>query len=370
MMTSRGHRPRRLTTSRTPPCHYAFAAHCCRQPLLPHWRWAGSRPPGAGGTTPVPFPADPRGLTAPVAQPRAAETGTPYSVRRTCNPVLMPGVRKLRDLALVTYESGYDGSTARACAVGSTSEHQEGRAWDWMLDVDNRVDRRVAGHFRSGSPSPDETASGPAGTAARGDVRDLRPAHLVDLLRRRGVACRHRRLSAHRPRPPVVRLGGGLRRHVVLDRAGGGHRLRLVCGVRRPARIADRAGEPRAMFRSGGTGPAYRPPARPAGLQLVAGPGGAPAARVEGGREPRGTAPSTGPTRCCDAVRPGRRWPTCRSRCACRSPTATDSSAPRPRPPYAPSSPRMACPNARVTGAVWSALSAGRRSRDDAAGSA
>lgn len=272
-----------------------------------------------------------------VAQPRAAETGTPYLGARTCNPVLMPGVRKLRDLALVTYESGYDGSTARACAVGSTSEHQEGRAWDWMLDVDNCVDRRVAGHVRSGSPSPDETASGPAGTAARGDVRDLRPAHLVDLLRRRGVACRHRRLSAHRPRPPVVRLGGGLRRHVVLDRAGGGHRLRLVCGVRRPARIADRAGEPRAMFRSGGTGPAYRPPARPAGLQLVAGPGGAPAARVEGGREPRGTAPSTGPTRCCDAVRPGRRWPTCRSRCACRSPTAMDSSAPRPRPPYAPS---------------------------------
>ena len=36
---------------------------------------------------------------------------------------------------LATYHRGSDGGIVRACAIGAPSEHKEGRAWDWMLDV-------------------------------------------------------------------------------------------------------------------------------------------------------------------------------------------------------------------------------------------
>ena len=45
---------------------------------------------------------------------------------------------------LATYKRGTDGGIVRACDEGGTSEHKEGRAWDWMLDVHNPQDAAVA----------------------------------------------------------------------------------------------------------------------------------------------------------------------------------------------------------------------------------
>ena len=54
------------------------------------------------------------------------------------------GIVKLRALALKTYDRGGSSpATPRACTSGGTSEHKDGRAWDWMLDVHNA--RRQAG---------------------------------------------------------------------------------------------------------------------------------------------------------------------------------------------------------------------------------
>jgi Putative peptidoglycan binding domain len=101
------------------------------------------------GDAPVPLPARPRGLRAPVEQPAEAEGAPGYFEQVSCNPVPMRGVRRLRNLALSTYDAGYDGGVARSCVVGGDSEHKEGRAWDWMLDVGNDRQRRVAGNFLS-----------------------------------------------------------------------------------------------------------------------------------------------------------------------------------------------------------------------------
>jgi peptidoglycan hydrolase-like protein with peptidoglycan-binding domain len=101
------------------------------------------------GAAPVPLPAKPRGLPAPVHLPAEAEEAPGYFEQVSCNPVPMRGVRRLRDLALATYDAGYDGGVARSCVVGGDSEHKEGRAWDWMLDVNNPRHRRVAGDFLS-----------------------------------------------------------------------------------------------------------------------------------------------------------------------------------------------------------------------------
>jgi peptidoglycan hydrolase-like protein with peptidoglycan-binding domain len=104
-------------------------------------------PASAALNRPVVFPKKPRGLTAPVALPAAIDAATSYSPQVSCSPVMMPGVRMLRDLALSTYGRGSDGGVGRSCLAGGTSEHKEGRAWDWMLNVNRPAQRRVAGDF-------------------------------------------------------------------------------------------------------------------------------------------------------------------------------------------------------------------------------
>ncbi len=101
----------------------------------------------AGDHTPVPFPASPTGLPAPVPAGAALDAPSPYQPQQSCAVVPLPGTAKLRDLVLATYDRGYDGGTIRSCVVGSTSEHKEGRGWDWMLDFDNANDRRAAADF-------------------------------------------------------------------------------------------------------------------------------------------------------------------------------------------------------------------------------
>lgn len=99
-------------------------------------------------------------LRAPVRQPRGVEDFSGYFPQVSCDPVPRAGVVKLRNLALRTYGRGHDGGMTRSCVQGGQSEHKEGRAWDWMLNVANRADRRVANDFLGWL-----TAKGPDGQA-------------------------------------------------------------------------------------------------------------------------------------------------------------------------------------------------------------
>jgi hypothetical protein len=100
-------------------------------------------------TPPVPMPATPRGLPAQADWGTAIEALAPYQPQIACAASPMRGVAALRDLALASYPRGSDGGAIRSCASGGQSEHKEGRAWDWMLDVGNLADRRTAGDFLS-----------------------------------------------------------------------------------------------------------------------------------------------------------------------------------------------------------------------------
>ncbi|MCK5799980.1 MAG: hypothetical protein KAI47_22475, partial [Deltaproteobacteria bacterium] len=60
-----------------------------------------------------------------------------YDPQTTCDPVAKPGVIAFRDLVLATYPCTGDSGIERACSVGGTSEHKEGRAWDWKVTVGN-----------------------------------------------------------------------------------------------------------------------------------------------------------------------------------------------------------------------------------------
>jgi hypothetical protein len=65
------------------------------------------------------------------------ENLSPYQPQTKCHPTAQPGVLKFRALILRTYAGTGDDGIVRGCKVGGTSEHKEGRAWDWMVSVKN-----------------------------------------------------------------------------------------------------------------------------------------------------------------------------------------------------------------------------------------
>lgn len=62
-----------------------------------------------------------------------------YDGADTCSPDEKPGARNLLDLLTAAYE-GTTGYIGRACTVPITSEHQEGRAVDWMVSAETERD--------------------------------------------------------------------------------------------------------------------------------------------------------------------------------------------------------------------------------------
>lgn len=79
-------------------------------------------------------PPAPPGAPPPPADPPDA-WGTRADLASGCAPIgpVPPGVAAFRAWALA--RGGRDGGVWRACEVGGRSEHHEGRAWDWMIDV-------------------------------------------------------------------------------------------------------------------------------------------------------------------------------------------------------------------------------------------
>jgi len=89
------------------------------------------------------------GVTIAYAAPTSPSTGmhidayASYAGQSTCDATAKPGVLDFRDLLNAKYGSR-TAYIIRACNEGSTSEHKEGRALDYMLDVNDSADRAVA----------------------------------------------------------------------------------------------------------------------------------------------------------------------------------------------------------------------------------
>lgn len=81
-----------------------------------------------------------------MAIPAHAQTLDPYGIYEgqvSCDPVAKPGVLAARALLRKKFGGG-DLGIVRACNVGGTSEHKEGRAWDWAWNAHRKHDRRHA----------------------------------------------------------------------------------------------------------------------------------------------------------------------------------------------------------------------------------
>ncbi len=117
--------------------------------VLPRWTAAPARPLLRSTTLVAVLGA----LLATAAAPAVAAPETPdfgpaidayarYAPQRTCSPTAKPGVVDFRNLLNRTYGTHGSG-IGRSCGAG-TSEHKEGRALDYSLNVTRPADVAVA----------------------------------------------------------------------------------------------------------------------------------------------------------------------------------------------------------------------------------
>src|SRR6478735_1530325 len=123
---------------------------------------AATLPTTATTASPAPEPVVPPG---PAGMPAGIERPAAYVPSNDCDPVAKPGTVRLGDLLKATYGSYY--RTVETCAPGprSTSEHFDGRAVDFFLNVRDATQSAQASAFLSWLTAPD--AAGNAFANAR-----------------------------------------------------------------------------------------------------------------------------------------------------------------------------------------------------------
>jgi hypothetical protein len=67
-------------------------------------------------------------------EPAAIEAFGPYQPQFFCRSAVEPGVKAFERLVLRAYPTTHSLGDMRGCAVAGTSEHKDGRAWDWAAD--------------------------------------------------------------------------------------------------------------------------------------------------------------------------------------------------------------------------------------------
>lgn len=98
------------------------------------------------------------------ALPSGLDVAVPYQGQTVCDPRPRPGVLAFARLMTGFYRMGDTSLIGRACTAAS-SEHYDGRAWDWMLNVNNPAQEQVAQTVLRWLVAPD--AQGRPGAMAR-----------------------------------------------------------------------------------------------------------------------------------------------------------------------------------------------------------
>jgi hypothetical protein len=111
---------------------------------------AGAPEPGVG------LPAAPVPAGAPVALPAEYDIAPEYEGQAQCDPAAKQGTQRFADLIKATYGQDEVVWIPRDCGVGGQSEHKEGRAIDWMVNVRYTEDRAEAEAFLNWLMGPDQ----------------------------------------------------------------------------------------------------------------------------------------------------------------------------------------------------------------------
>ncbi|MFM8350681.1 MAG: hypothetical protein ACKN9D_06390, partial [Actinomycetales bacterium] len=130
--------------------------------------WAPSTWTGVAAGAPVPGTGLPPAAvpTAPVPLPAAYDVAPTYEGQEQCDAVARPGAQRLADLIRATYGADQVIGITRNCSIGGQSEHKEGRAVDWMVDVRKAQQRANAEAFLNWLLGPDQYGT-PYGNALR-----------------------------------------------------------------------------------------------------------------------------------------------------------------------------------------------------------
>ena len=100
------------------------------------------------------------------ALPAGYDAQAVYEAQQRCQPSPRPGTRALAALITRTYGSNQSIGLTRACSIGGTSEHKDGRAIDWMTSIRSKQGRANARAFLAWLLGPD-AAGTPFGNATR-----------------------------------------------------------------------------------------------------------------------------------------------------------------------------------------------------------
>lgn len=86
-------------------------------------------------------------VSVALASPAAAqiEDYAEYRPQEHCQSKAKPGTKVLA--RWLVRRGGGEGPISRPCKSGGTSEHKEGRAFDWVLDATRKRDRQLARDF-------------------------------------------------------------------------------------------------------------------------------------------------------------------------------------------------------------------------------
>ena len=85
-------------------------------------------------------------LGTPAAAHAQIEDYASYDPQTRCHPRAKPGTDYLGHWVVRRYGGGF-GGISRKCSKDATSEHMDGRAFDWTLSARTRADRDRAGAF-------------------------------------------------------------------------------------------------------------------------------------------------------------------------------------------------------------------------------
>lgn len=104
------------------------------------------------------------GLPSPVAGnfSKAIEPYAAYDPQSTCSPSAKPGMLAFRSLVLSRYKGTGSLGISRNCSAGGRSEHKEGRAWDWRVNVNRSAERASAQNLMDWLFASDEFGNGHA----------------------------------------------------------------------------------------------------------------------------------------------------------------------------------------------------------------
>ena len=100
-----------------------------------------------------------------IGESALVDAPSPYEGQTTCTKSPRPGTVALANWLMSTYKRTGSMGMMRACGSGGTSEHKDGRAFDWKADVRKKKTRRAAYDFINKALAPD--AAGNAHALAR-----------------------------------------------------------------------------------------------------------------------------------------------------------------------------------------------------------